>query len=82
MDQSEIEAKIVEIVAKQLAVPKEKVTRTARFQEDLGADSLDVVEIVMELEDAFNIEIPDAMSEKIKTVGDVIDFVEKAPKKA
>jgi acyl carrier protein len=82
MDRAEIETKVIEIVAKQFATSKEKVTRTTRFQEDLSGDSLDTVEFVMELEDAFNIEIPDSMSDKIKAVGDVIDFVEKAPKKA
>lgn len=82
MDQAEIETKVIEIVAKQFATSKEKVTRATRFQEDLNGDSLDTVEFVMELEDAFGIEIPDSMAEKIKTVGDVIDYVEKAPKKA
>jgi acyl carrier protein len=82
MSQAEIECKVIEIVAKQFAVAKEKVSRATRFREDLSGDSLDTVEFVMELEDAFDIEIPDSMAEKIKTVGDVVDFVEKAPKKA
>lgn len=82
MDRAEIETKVIEIVAKQFATSKEKVQRTTRFQEDLSGDSLDTVEFVMELEDTFNIEIPDSMADKIKAVGDVIDFVEKAPKKA
>lgn len=82
MSDPEVAAKVIEIVAKQFAVSKEKVKMETRFQEDLSGDSLDTVEFVMELEDAFNIEIPDSMSEKIKTVGDVVDYVEKAPKKA
>jgi len=82
MNQSEIEPRVIEIIAKQLSMPKEKVTRAARIQDDLGADSLDTVEMVMELEDGLDIEIPDGALEKIKTVGDVVDFVEKAPKKA
>lgn len=82
MSQALIETKVIEIVAKQFATSKDKVTRTTRFQEDLSGDSLDTVEFVMELEDTFSIEIPDSMAEKIKTVGDVVDFVEKAPKKA
>lgn len=82
MDAAEVECKVIEIVAKQFATSKEKVKRTTRFQDDLAGDSLDTVELVMELEDAFDIEIPDSMAEQIKTVGDVIDFVGKAPKKA
>jgi len=82
MSEAEVECKVIEIVAKQFATSKEKVTRATRFQEDLNGDSLDTVEFVMELEDAFSVEIPDSMAEKIKTVGDVVDFIEKAPKKA
>lgn len=82
MSQAEVDVRIIEIVAKQLGVAKEKVTRSSRIQEDLGADSLDVVELVMELEDGLDIEIPDEALEKIKTVGDVMDYAEKTPKKA
>lgn len=82
MSQAEIECKIIEIVAKQLGISKEKVTRSSRLQDDLGADSLDQVELVMELEDGLDIQIPDEALEKIKTVGDVIEYAEKAPKKA
>jgi acyl carrier protein len=82
MDAAQIESKVVEIVASQFATSKDKISRTTRFQEDLNGDSLDTVEFVMELEDAFGIEVPDSMADGIKTVGDVIDFVGKAPKKA
>lgn len=82
MSNAELECKVIEIVAKQFAVAKEKVSPKTRFQDDLAADSLDTIEMVMELEDAFDIEVPDDTAAKIKTVGDVIDFVEKAPKKA
>lgn len=82
MSDPELECKVIEIIAKQFAIAKEKVKRESRFQDDLGADSLDTVEMVMELEDGLDIEIPDKAVEKIKTVGDVIDFAEKAAKKA
>jgi len=82
MSQAEIEEKVIEIAAKQFAMPKDKITRVTSFEKDLGGDSLDAVEFIMEIEDAFNIEIPESMAEKIKTVGDVVDFVGKAPKKA
>ena len=79
---SELEAKVIEIVAKQFATSKDKVTRATRFQDDLAADSLDQVELVMELEDGLDIQIPDEALDKIKTVGDIIEYAEKAPKKA
>lgn len=82
MDAAQIEPKVIEIVAKQFATSKEKINRATRFQEDLAGDSLDTVEFVMELEDAFDIDVPDSMADQIKTVGDVVDFVGKAPKKA
>lgn len=74
----EIEAKVIEIVCKQLGVPKEKVTRETTFVNDLGADSLDQVELVMELEEAFNLNIPDEEAEKIQSVGDAIDHIAKS----
>jgi acyl carrier protein len=75
MEEIEIEGKVIEIVAKQFATSKEKVSRATRFKEDLGADSLDTVEMVMELEDGLDIDIPDEALNKILTVGDVVDFV-------
>ena len=64
----------------QLHVDEAEVTPTASFQEDLGADSLDVVELVMQFEEAFDLEIPDEDAEKIKTVKDAIDYIEKNAK--
>ena len=75
-DAAEIEVKVIEIVSKQLGVAKEKITRQSSFVNDLGADSLDTVELVMEIEDAFDLSIPDDAAEKIQTVGDAIKFVE------
>ena len=71
-----IEEKVINIVCEQLAVEKEKVTRDTRFIEDTGADSLDIVELIMELEEEFDIQIPDDQAEKIKTVGEAIDYIE------
>jgi acyl carrier protein len=73
---SEIEVKVIEIVSKQLGVAKEKIARPSSFVNDLGADSLDTVELVMEIEDAFDLSIPDESAEKIQTVGDAIKFIE------
>lgn len=72
----EIFAKVKEIVAEQLEIKDpEKVTRQATFEDDLDADSLDVVELVMALEEEFNIEIPDEEAEKILTVGAAVDYI-------
>ncbi|PAF43089.1 acyl carrier protein [Helicobacter sp. 11S03491-1] len=68
------------LVAEQLNVGVEQVTLEAEFVKDLGADSLDVVELVMALEEKFGIEIPDEQAEKITTVGDVVKFVEENKK--
>jgi acyl carrier protein len=73
---TEIEVKVIEIVSKQLGVAKEKITRQSSFVNDLGADSLDTVELVMEIEDAFDLSIPDEAAEKIQTVGDAIKYIE------
>lgn len=70
------EERIVQIVCDNLGVNKEQVTRNTSFQEDIGADSLDIVELVMELEEEFEITIPDEEAEKIKTVGQAIDYIE------
>ena len=71
-----IEERVVEIVAEQMGVDKAQVTRNTSFVNDLGADSLDTVELVMEFEDEFDISIPDEDAEKIQTVGQAIDYVE------
>ena len=69
--------KVKEIVADELSVDASIVTPQARFVEDLGADSLDVVELVMRFEEEFEIEIPDEDAEKITTVGDAVSYIEK-----
>lgn len=75
MTEQEIESKVVEIVAQQMGHDKAKITREMNFTDDLNADSLDQVELVMELEEAFETDIPDEQAEKIKTVGDAIEFI-------
>jgi acyl carrier protein len=75
--EQEIEAKVIEIVAEQMGADKVKISRSTSFVEDLNADSLDTVELVMELEDEFETSIPDEQAEKIKTVGEAIDFIVK-----
>jgi len=72
-----VEERVIEIVCENLGVNKEQVTRQTSFQEDVGADSLDIVELVMELEEEFEITIPDDQAEKIKTVGEAIDYIER-----
>ncbi len=79
---SEIQTRVVKLVAKHLDVDPSKVQPESRFQEDLGADSLDQVEMVMEFEEAFSIEIPDSAAEKIVKVSDAIKFIEEQTKKA
>ena len=71
----EIEDKVIEIVCKQLSVDKAKVTKATSFINDLGADSLDTVELVMEIEEAFDLSIPDEDAEKIQTVGDAVKYI-------
>lgn len=73
---SEQEAKIKQIIAEKLGVGEEKVTPQASFVDDLGADSLDQVELIMAFEDAFDIEIPDEDAEKMKTVKDAMSYLE------
>ena len=72
-----IQDKITEIIVEQLGVKPEEVTPEASFVDDLGADSLDTVELVMALEEEFGIEIPDEDAEKIQTVGDATRYIEK-----
>ncbi|HMO14101.1 MAG TPA: acyl carrier protein [Pirellulaceae bacterium] len=70
--------RVIDIVAEQLGVEKEKITRESSFVNDLGADSLDQVELVMELEEEFDINIPDDVAENIQTVGQAVDHIESA----
>lgn len=70
--------RVIDIVAEQLGVEKDKISPETSFVNDLGADSLDTVELVMELEEEFDINIPDDAAEKIQTVGQAIDFIEKS----
>jgi len=73
----DLESRIKEIIADQLGVEIEKLRDDANFVQDLGADSLDVVELVMAFEEEFGIEIPDEDAEKIRTVGDVINYLKE-----
>ncbi len=75
---ADVSQRVIDIVAEQLGVDKEKVTPETSFVNDLGADSLDTVELVMELEEEFDINIPDDAAENIQTVGQAIEFIEKA----
>ncbi|MAT68443.1 MAG: acyl carrier protein [Planctomycetaceae bacterium] len=69
--------RVIDIVSEQLGVDKEKITAETSFVNDLGADSLDTVELVMELEEEFDINIPDDAAEKIQTVGQAVEFIEQ-----
>ena len=75
---SDIADRVKKLVAEHLAVEADKVTENANFTDDLGADSLDTVELVMAFEEEFNVEIPDDAAETIVTVGDAIRFLEKS----
>ena len=77
---SEIATKVIAIVVDKLGVEENQVTPEASFTGDLGADSLDTVELIMELEKEFNLSIPDDQAEKIATVGDAIAYIENATK--
>ncbi len=70
------EEKVIDIIVEQLSVERDKVVSSASFVDDLGADSLDLVELIMAMEEAFDIEIPDEVAEKIVTVKDAIDHVQ------
>lgn len=69
--------KVKNIIVDQLDVDEDKVTMNANIQDDLGADSLDIVDLVMSFEDEFDLEIPDDQVENIKTVGDVVKYIEE-----
>lgn len=75
LDVQAIEAKVIEIVSEQMGVDKAEITRETSFINDLNADSLDTVELVMEFEDEFDMSIPDEEAEKIQTVGAAIDYI-------
>ena len=75
MSSEEVLEKVKGIIVEQLGVADSAVTMEASFIDDLGADSLDIVELVMALEEEFDIEIPDADAEKVVTVGDVVDYI-------
>jgi len=77
MDHAAIKDKVVDIICQKLDVTKEKVNMETKYAEDLGADSLDTAELVMEFEDEFDINIPDDAETKIRTVGDTIKFIEE-----
>ena len=72
---ADIEAKVKDIIVEQLSVNAEDVTPNAKFLEDLGADSLDIVELVMAFEEQFELDIPDEDAEKIRTVGDAVTYI-------
>ena len=76
-----IDQRVKDIVVEHLGVKPEQVTPAAKFIEDLGADSLDTVELVMALEEEFGIEVPDEQAEKLTTVGDVVKYIEEHQQK-
>ncbi|MEM7244355.1 MAG: acyl carrier protein [Acidobacteriota bacterium] len=80
MEHDDIRARVKEIIVEQLGVEEEEINDDASFVNDLGADSLDVVELVMALEEAFGVEISDEDAEKIGTVGDAVGFIAKVNK--
>jgi len=82
MEDKEIEDKVIAIVAEQMGVDKGEINRDTNFVNDLNADSLDTVELVMEFEDEFETSIPDEQAEKIQTVGQAIDFIKQHMDKA
>ncbi len=75
MSDKSIEARVKDIIVDQLGVSADQVTAEAKFVEDLGADSLDTVELVMAFEEEFDIEVPDEEAEKLQSVGDVITYI-------
>ncbi len=81
MAEKSIEQRVKEIIVEQLGVNADQVTPEAKFVEDLGADSLDIVELIMALEEEFGSEIPDEQAEKLLTVGDVVKYIEDQQQK-
>lgn len=77
---SDITDKVISLVGEQLDVPREEISRNSSFVDDLKADSLDIVELVMALEDEFEVKIPDEDYDKIKTVGNAIDYINSKSK--
>ena len=82
LDVKAIEEKVVGIISEQMGVDKSEITRETSFINDLNADSLDTVELVMEFEDEFEMSIPDEEAEKIQTVGQAIDYIKEHTRKA
>ena len=76
MSQNDVQKRIIDIIARELGVNMDDIKMDATFVEDLGADSLDIVELVMKFEDEFNLEIPDEEAEKIQTVQDAVSYVQ------
>ena len=72
-----LQDRVIDLIAEQLSIEKSEITLTASFTEDLGADSLDTVELVMAFEEEFDIEIPDEDAENLRTVQDAIDYLEE-----
>ena len=77
LDEKVVEEKVIEIIAEQMGADKTEITRETSFINDLNADSLDTVELVMEFEDEFDMSIPDEEAEKIQTVGAAVDYIMK-----
>ena len=82
LDIKTVENRVIEIISEQMGVDKSEITRETSFINDLNADSLDTVELVMEFEDEFDMSIPDEEAEKIQTVGQAIDYIREHSKKA
>lgn len=76
-ERSEVAERIIEIVAEKMDKPKEEITEEKHFVNDLGADSLDTVELMMDIEDEFDLSIPEEEAQKIQTIGDAIKYVEE-----
>jgi len=76
-DTKKIEERVIEIVCEQMGASRDKITPETSFIQDLGADSLDTVELVMEFEDEFDLNIPDEDAEKIQTVGDAVKYIQE-----
>lgn len=73
----DIKKKVIDIVSEQMGIERSQITAESSFVNDLGADSLDTVELVMEFEDAFNIQVPDEDAEKIQTVGEAVKYIKE-----